>query len=247
MKFVFYLSLLCLLSNVVIAQQTIEGIVFDKQNKQRLNRVEITNLRTKEFVYNNTKGEFFIKAQKGDVLLSKLQGYKNDTLVVSNQSTVIIYLEKNSIALPEVIFKDSVKLARERYEETKKAFNQAVRIGNNKDLIGINGFGVGLSIDALWSAFSKEGNNARRLMEIMERDYQNNFVDQVFNKSLVTRTTGLRGDKLLLFMLNYRPSYNFAVKANEYVMVSYIKQAYKLFSMSKNPVDISSLKPISIP
>ena len=67
--------------------------------------------------------------------------------------------------------------------------------------IGPNG--VGLGIDAIWSAFSKEGKNARKLMETMERDYQNAFIDQIFTKDLVSKTTGLKGDKLLIFMILY--------------------------------------------
>ena len=232
---------------VFAQQEPLGGLVFDKDTKYRLNRVSIINLRTKQLVYNNSKGEFFIKAQAGDLLISALSGYKTDTLKVTGQNSVIIYLQRLAIPLPEVVFKDSVLMAKARYEETKKAFNQAVRLGNNKDLLNISNGNVGLGIDAIWSAFSREGKNARHLMEIMERDYQNNMIDQVFNKNLVARTTGLKGEKLLLFMLNYRPSYNFAMKANEYAMISYIKQAFMRFNMSLDKVDISSLKPIEIP
>lgn len=225
-------------------QEPLAGLVFDKDTKQRLNRVSITNLRTNETVYNNSKGEFSITVKAGDLLISKLNNYKNDTLKISNQNALIIYLQRLAIPLPEVLFKDSVLQAKAKYEETKKAFNQAVRLGNNKDILNISNGNVGLGIDAIWSAFSKEGKNARRLMEIMERDYQNNMIDQIFNKTLVARVTGLKGDKLLVFMLNFRPSYNFVMQANEYALASFIKQAYMRFKMSPNFQDLSSFKPI---
>lgn len=248
MKPFLYLLTLCLFSLKLFAQQEpLGGLVFDKETKNRLNRVAITNLLTKQLVYNNIKGEFFITAQPGDILISTLSGYKTDTLKLSNQSSIIIYLQRLSIPLPEVVFKDSVLLAKAKYEETKRAFNQALRLGNSSDILNISNGAVGLGIDAIWSAFSREGKNARRLMEIMERDYQNNLIDQIFNKDLVTRTTGLKGEKLLIFMLNYRPSYNFAVKANEYTLVSYIKHAHAMFKMNPNLLDLNSFKPIPIP
>lgn len=230
----------------VFAQQgPLVGLVFDKDSKQRLSRVSISNLQNKQMVYNNSKGEFSIFAKTGDVLVTKLDNYKPDTLQITNQKVLIIYLQRLSIPLPEVIFKNPDLGARAKYEETKKAFNQAVRLGNNKDILNIANSGVGLGIDAIWSAFSKEGKNARRLMEVMERDYQNNMVDQIFTKDLVTRTTGLKGDQLLLFMVNYRPTYNFVMQANQYTLVSYIKQSYLRYKMSPNfPDDLSSYKPI---
>ncbi|HEX7366614.1 MAG TPA: hypothetical protein VF273_05920 [Pelobium sp.] len=238
----FVLIFTCL--KLFAQQEPLAGLVFDKDTKQRLNRVTITNLRTKQTIYNNNKGEFTIAAKPGDILVSKLSNYKADTLKVTNQNAVIIYLQRLAIPLPEVLFKDSVLQAKAKYEATKKAFNQAVRLGNNKDILNISNGNVGLGIDAIWSAFSKEGKNARHLMEIMERDYQNNMVDQIFTKELVTRVTGLKGDKLLVFMLNFRPSYNFIMQANEYALISFIKQAYMRFKMSPNFQDLSSFKPI---
>ena len=132
------------------AQESIGGLVFDKDNKQRINRVSITNLRTKQILYNNNKGEFFIPVRKGDILIAAKQGYKN------------------------------------------------------------------------------------------------NLIDQVFSKEVVSRVTGLKGDKLLIFMINYRPSYNFVVQANEYVLLSYIKHAFIRYKMNPNMPDINSFKPIKI-
>lgn len=243
-RFTFSVILIFIGVKLFAQQEPLAGLVFDKDTKQRLSRVNITNLRTNQTIYNNSKGEFSIVVKTGDVLVSKLSNYKTDTLKITNQNALVIYLQRLAIPLPEVLFKDSVLLAKAKYEEAKKAFNQAVRLGNDKDILNISNGNVGLGIDALWSAFSKEGKNARRLMEIMERDYQNNMIDQIFNKDLVSRVTGLKGDKLLSFMLNFRPSYNFVMQANEYTLVSFIKQAYMRFKMTPNFQDLSSFKPI---
>ena len=227
-------------------EKSIGGIVFDKNTKFRITRVSILNTRTQTAVFNNSKGEFYIDAKEGDVIISAVFGYKNDTTKISNQSSLAINLKRLSIRLAEVVIKDSVLSAQAKYEEIKKEFNKAYRVGNNKDILTVGPTGAGLGIDAIWSTFSREGKNARKLIEQMEKDYQNAIIDQVFTKSLVTRATGLKGDKLLLFMLNYRPSYNFATKANEYVLVNYIKIAYNRFKMNNYYQDVSSLKPIPI-
>lgn len=243
-RFAFSVTLIFISLKIFAQQEPLAGLVFDKDTKQRLNRVSITNLRTNQTVYNNNKGEFSIKAQTGDVLISQLSNYKTDTLKITGQNALVIYLQRLAIPLPEVTFKDSVLNAKAKYEEAKKAFNNAVRLGNDKDVLSIANGGVGLSIDAIWSAFSKEGKNARRLMEVMERDYQNSMIDQIFNKDLVSRTTGLKGEQLLLFMVNFRPSYDFVMMANEYTLVNFIKQAYMRFKMTPNFQDLSSFKPI---
>ena len=244
MKYLACLFVLISITHTAFSQEkNIGGIVVDKDSKFRLSRVNILNTRTQQKVFNNSKGEFFIDAKDGDMIISSLSGYKNDTIKIANQTALVFYLRRLSIRLPEVVFRDSALSAKAKYEETKKEFNKLYRLGNNKDLLNIGPNGAGLGIDAIWSAFSKEGKNARRLLEIMERDYQNAIIDQVFNRELVNRTTGLKGGKLLVFMLNFRPPYEFVVKANEYELVNYIKQAFMRFNMS-NFQDVSDLKPI---
>lgn len=236
-----------LLLNAAFAQEkSIGGIVFDKEAKNRVNRVSILNNRTQKAVFNNTKGEFYIDAKEGDVIISSLFGYRNDTTKITNQTSLAIYLKKLAIRLAEVVVKDTALSAQAKYEEIKKEFNKAYRVGNNKDILTVGPSGAGLGIDAIWSAISKEGKNARKLIEQMEKDYQNAIIDQVFTKSLVTRATGLKGDQLLLFMIHFRPSYGFTTHANEYDLVNYIKIAYARFKMNNYYQDISSYKPIPV-
>lgn len=235
-------SLAC--GNTFAQEKDIEGIVFNKDTQYRLNRVTIKNINTGTTLFNNTKGEFKIKVNSGDKVVANLEGYKPDTIIYKNQSAIIFYLQRLAIPLAEVVVKDSLLSAKKQYEEIKKQFNSLNRIGNNRDVTSFSNGGIGFSIDAIWSAVSKEGKNARRLQEIMERDYRNNFIDQRFSKQLVKRVTGLQDDKLLLFMIKYRPSYFFIIGASEYDLVSYIKMAYIRFKKDPFAVDVSSLKPI---
>ncbi len=232
--------------NAFAQELDIEGIVTDRDTRSRINRVKVTNIRTGQTLFNNTKGEFKIGVKQGDKIAAEAEGYYRDTLVYGNQSAMVFYLKRRAIPLREVLVKDSLENARKRYEEAKKQFSNLTRIGNNKDLLSIGSGGVGLSIDAIWSAFSREGKNARRLMDVMERDYINNFIDEKFNKKLVGEVTGLKGDRLEVFMLKYRPSYYFVYGASEYNLVEYIKTAYIKFQKYPFLEDISHLKPIEV-
>ncbi len=244
---------LCILLSAIfyIAQlsaQEVEmsGVVFDQQTRQRINRVNISNLRTGVKLFNNTKGEFKISVKPGDKLQAVAEGFYIDTLVYTNQTALVFYLKRVAIPLKEVLVRDSALSAQRRYEELRKQFNSLNRL-TNRDLLSIGQSGVGLSIDAIWNSLSRAGRNAKKLQEIMERDYMNNFIDEKFNRTLVSKYTGLKGDKLELFMINYRPSYYFVYGASEYDLVSYIKMAYIRFMKNPYPEDVSSLKPIEKP
>lgn len=226
-------------------ENEVEGIVFDKDTRYRLTRVSIKNLRTNMSLYNNTKGEFKLVVKPGDKIVAAISGYRLDTLVYTNQSAILFYLQRLAIPLQEVLVKDSVLSARKRYEEMREQFNTLNRLGNNHDLLAIGSGSVGLSIDALWSAFSREGKNARKLADIMDRDYKNNFIDEKFNRQLIKKVTGLGGDKLEVFILNYRPSYYFVYGASEYDLVSYIKMALIRFNKHPHLEDLTELRPIT--
>ena len=227
------------------AQETdVSGVILDKETHYRVTRVFIRNLRTNVAIYNNTKGEFSVKAREGDKITALVDGYHPDTVVFRGQSALAFYLQRRAIPLQEIVVTDSAQSARRRYDEILKNFNSLNRLGNNRDILAIGNGGAGFSIDALWSAFSREGRNARRLSSIIERDYQNNLIDERFTKNLVKEVTGLKGEDLTVFMIRYRPAFFFVDGASEYDLVSYVKMAYIRFKQNRYEEDFSQLKPI---
>ncbi len=199
-------------------------------------------------MYNNSKGEFTINVKRGDYLVSSLQGFKSDTLLIKDQKVLTIFLQKTSIALQQVDIKDSAKTARQKYDEARQQFKRIYRIGNTEDLLIIGGQngagGAGLGIDAIYNAFSRSGRNARKLQEIFERDYKNNFIDQRFNDALVKKITGLIGGRLKEFMFLNRPDYNFIVVADDYQLIKYIKIKYERYKNMPGIYYLPDLKPI---
>lgn len=228
-------------------EKQVQGIVFDSNSKQRINRVYIYNSRTEKGVYNNTKGEFTISATTGDVLVAALQGYLVDTVKVGTQNTMLIYLKRNSIQLQEVIVRDSTKSPADQLKETKKEYDVIYKRGSTKDILtsgGSNGAGgAGLGIDALYNLLSKSGRNSRQLQKVIEKDYHDALINYRYNRSLVSSVTKLTGDQLTDFIQQYRPSYYFVMEASDYEMVRFIKQSYQRYLQNPAANRLPPLKP----
>ncbi len=227
-------------------EKQIQGIVFDRGSKQRLTRVYIYNLRTSKGFFNNSKGEFTTTAQQGDILVAALQGYGVDTLSVKNQNTILFYLKRTSIQLPQVNVYDSLKSPKSKLKQTQKEYKDAYTKGSLKDALKIGGSngggGTGLGIDMLYNLLSKEGRNARKLQEIIERDYREDIINYRYTPGLVSCATGLSGEKLRDFMQQYRPGYNFIIEANDYELISFIKVNYGRYLQNPAAFRLSPLK-----
>jgi len=210
------------------AQERIEGIVFDKDTKQRVGRVLVTNITTSTSVYNNTRGEFGLGLKQGDQLVFQKENYIADTIVYAGEKVLVVNLKRASIYIDPVTVV-ARKTPEEILNQRKIDYNKAYRLADPGSLLSVGQNGAGLSIDAVYNFFSKEGKNARRLTKYFQREYEDNIVDLRFSKELIRNVTGLEGEPLDNFMVRYRPSYAFVMQANHYELVHYIKSKYEFF------------------
>lgn len=210
------------------AQTKVEGIVFDIDTKQRIGRVMLTNLNTGAKLFNNSRGEFAINLQLGDKLISSKENYYADTITYTGQVVLVINLKKQTIYIDPVTVvarKTPSQILAERREEYDKAF----KLADPGDYVSVGQNGAGLSINAVYNYFSKEGRNARRLTRYFQKEYEENIVDIRFSRDLVRNTVGVEGEALDNFMIRYRPSYTFVMAASPYQMINYIKSKYEYF------------------
>ena len=246
MKKIIFFFLLCL-SNYSFAQERmVQGVVFDKDSKIRLARVFILNTQTQSGVYNNSKGEFKLMVKTGDVLVAQLEGFRSDTIKISGAGDLIFYLRRNSIRLQEVVIKDSLKTPSKRLQQIQEEYKDIYRIGNSSDLLHTGGGqglgGVGLSIDALYSLFSRQGKNARNLQKTIDRDFKDLVIDYRYSPALIQQVIGLTGTKAKDFMQQYRPAYSFVLEANDYDMVRFIQEAYRRYRQNPAAYRLPPLK-----
>jgi hypothetical protein len=227
---------------VAFAQtKTVEGIVFDNSIQERIAKVNVVNLNSKASIYVNLKGEFKIPAKKGDELVFSKEGFFDDTLQVKDEPSIVVYMIRTAIPLKPVYITGRFLSPQSQLENNKKLYNHAYGSLANHDLLSINSGGVGLSIDALYNMLSREGRNASRLRDVIDRDYHQSVIDARFNSTTVASVTGLKDPQLTDFMFKYRPGYYFVMEASDYDFIKYIRNNFRRYK--RNP-DAYSLQPL---
>lgn len=222
--------------------KTVDGIVFDKESKDRIATVIVHNITAGTSVFNNLKGEFTIAAQTGDVLVFSRAEYHSDTLKVQNNFHLAVYMAPLAIRLREVTVHDTALTPAKRLAATKHEFSKAYGpLAYNDYLSTSPGSGAGLSIDAIYNSLSKSGRNAERLREIIQTDYEQNAIDYRFNRTYVGKITGLTGEKLTAFMRRYRPGYYTVSTANEYEFVAMIRNNLRRFMRNQRLYNLPEL------
>ncbi|WP_129717151.1 hypothetical protein [Pedobacter sp. SYP-B3415] len=232
----FLVACLILLGGFLLrtqAQETVRGLVLDKNSRQRLAKVYIYNIRLDTGIFNNVKGEFATRVKPGDTLVAALRGYAVDTLVFRNQSSLYFQLQPLGITLKDVVIRDTMKTAKQRYEDNLREYNQGLQRGSRKNILNVGQRGAGLGIDALYNLLSRQGRNSKRLQEILERDYHDAIVDYRFNAGYVSNLLKIKDFELRDFMQQYRPSYTFVLQATDYTFVEYVKNSYARYK--RNP------------
>lgn len=236
--------LLLLYAASASAQKNVEGIVSDLNTKQRIARVVIKNIRTNLSVFNNSKGEFSIFASQGDTLIASSKEYFADTVVVGHSAVVLFHLKRESIYIGEVAVY-AKKDPDEILKSTRSEYEKAYRLSDPGDLFSVGQNGAGLSINSIYSLFSREAKNAKRLKKVIENDYKENVIDYKFSDELVSKTTGLTGEELAKFRRAFRPSYFFIVAASQYDLANYIKDSYRKYARNPSRYLIPSLPTIN--
>ena len=86
----------------------VNGVVFDKESRQRIALAEISNKRNKYSVGSNDIGIFTVKASFGDTLVIIKRGFNDQEVVVKTANDLIIYLNR-CISLKTVEIKGETK------------------------------------------------------------------------------------------------------------------------------------------
>lgn len=219
------LVLMCGRITVVFAQDFIvNGVVFDRDNKQRLAAAEVKNFRNGYSVQTNELGLFNLKASLGDTLLFRKKGFDEQLKVVVSKADLLVYLNTG-------INLNTVEIRGERKITTLDAIR--------KDYKGKGSFYAGkpsflsfifTPITAVYELFGRTPRNARRFNRYYVNEVQQTHVDQFFNRSLISRQTGLTGAALDTFMMNYRPEYEQTKNWTNYDGLKWIKESFKKYS-----------------
>ena len=226
-------------------ERTVQGILFEKESKERIASVLVRNISSQKSTYNSLKGDFRISVKDGDTLVFSKQNFHPDTIkILSGTSEMAVYLERVAVQLREVTIRDTLFNPEKRLEATRQEYSKAFGSLAYGDFLSTSpGGGAGLSIDALWNSFSRSGRNAARLREIIQNDYEQNVIDYRFNRNYVGNITGLKEQQLTNFMFRYRPGYYTTKTASDYDFIILIKANLRRFL--RHPY-VSRLPPLKV-
>ena len=96
--------------------------------------------------------------------------------------------------------------------------------------------GAGLTFSPL-TFFSRKEKNERRFKKMFERQEEELYIDYKFPFDFISKITGLQGDSLRSFILQYRPNYTFCRRSSKADMLLYINDSYRIFMNRKRTTD----------
>jgi len=216
--------------------QQIKGKVLDKDTKLPVNGAMVR--MGNKIAFTNILGDFSIAASANDSLKITCFTYKPFRLLVTNTlETLHIDLEPAKIVLNEVIIRSNRERDFKRDSaDNRKFYAKQFNYKGPKVMDAFvhhvpNSTSELLTVDVitLVRALTKKNTRAYKFNKLLLRDEKANYVSQKFSHGLVARITGLKGDTLSAFVVQYRPTYTFAHKATDYEMELYVKDCYKKF------------------
>lgn len=238
-----------LIASTAFAQEKeVSGIVFDKESKGRIAKVNVYNITNGKAVYNTFKGEFKINASVGDVLILSKPDHFSDTVKLKTLAPLAIYLRPQAIQLQQVTIRDTLLSPQRRLAQTKRDYNKIYgSISSSEFLTTSPGSGAGIGIDALYNAFSRSGRNAAHLRDIIDLDYKQNVIDYRFNKTFVASVTKLIEPQLSDFMVKYRPGYYQVTTFSDYEFIFSIKANLRRYLRNPRSFGLPALPILPLP
>lgn len=205
----------------------IKGVIFNIGKNQRIDRANITNLKTGESVNADEWGVFAISSSIGDTLFFSKPGFQELTKVIAVKQNLIIYMKPN-LVLDEVIVKEKTKGAEQR-EILDGYRSKGVFFNGNPPLLAY----FFSPLTALHEIFGKDANNAKRFGNYITRENSESLVDKHFNKYLITTHTNIKEENIAEFMYLHRPKADEVMYWNNYDDIKYVKDAYEKFIKEK--------------
>ncbi len=219
--------------------KSVYGNVIDSLTNKGVASINLINTRSKEVVGTNEKGDYYIRAIKGDSIVISTFGYNRAGIKWDGKDrSPVIRVVQQAIMLQELLVLDK------KYDQLKidiKNFldnptdGNALRNEALKRMLNTNTSspGIGISIDALWDAFSRDGKSKQKLADLGYNDVKQYYAELVYNKQVVTQITKLQDEDLDDFMKFCRPTQSFILSASDYELTFKVLKCLKEYRENK--------------
>jgi hypothetical protein len=224
---VFFILFFLLLQQQGITQQYLHGKIFNRTTREVLVVISVHNLQQDKYSASDMGGNYKIVARVGDTITFSGISYATDTLVVTERMLLNgtdVELRQSGITLKEVTVMNKYRMdSLNRKLDYKHIYDRSFSKINGGNTPAN---GVGFVFSPI-TYFSKQERRNRQLKKRLLQEEQAYYIDYRFSVSAVERVTNLHGDSLQMFMLKYRPTYEFCRKASNEDMLLYINHCLK--------------------
>lgn len=203
-------------------EKSVYGKVIDSSTKKGISTLNVLNKRSNQIVATNDTGDFYIRAMAGDSIIITSFGYnRKGILWDGKERNPVFEVKLQPFMLQELVVKD--KKLSDLHKEIQDFLanpndSKAIRNEILKSMLNTNTSqpGIGISIDALYDMFSKEGKMNRKLADMQFQDAKSFYADLKYNKQVVAQITHLQEEDLADFMVFCKPTQDFILNATDY-------------------------------
>ncbi len=224
---------------------TILGNVYNEKNFKPVEFAHVINLDRFNATITDTLGIFRIKVNRGDTLLITSIGYESKRYVYDGKYQPYVF---ESIPMEEKLYEISeVEITPwGTYREFKNKFMSLETENPKENIHPLLWRGIPLRPDTiiphepsimnpvsfLYSMFSDEGKEKRKMMEIQKHQIKQQKIEAKYNRELVSEITGLEGKEVKRFMdfCNFTDEY--ILNTKQYYILKRVKKLYKEYKGS---------------
>ena len=225
-----FLLFLCLqlLGKTAAAQFVLSGTVFDSSKINYVPGVTVVN-KEGRFTTTDSMGRYSLAVTEKDSVSFIFRNKATQNFAVVSIpdpahfdiSLRVNYKGKYSTLKEVVVFGKTFK---EDSMENRETYGKIFNFEKPTLKTSISPSGVpGADVDELINIFRFKRNKRLKTFQVrLEKEEQEKYVSFRFNKTLVKRITHLEGQQLDVFMIRYRPGYEFTSNAGELDFNQYI-------------------------
>ena len=222
-------TLLSCLLNVEAIAQNITGEVVDMDNKKPIGEVDIVNVYTNTATKTDQLGKFEINGSNEQLLEFRKNGYKI-THVRIPAGTIPPYFK----IILEHFWAPQVYVSGSDWKHDST--NEYELYKHELEFPKLTGLDV---IQHPFSAMDQRNQQVWAFQDAYKSTQEQKYIDYTFNKPLITKLTGLKGDSLTAYIKRYRPNYEMARNMNEYSLYTYIRRTVYQYRNGTSPGRLS--------